>query len=56
MFEFNGFMVFFCSTADGEIATNRKFRLSNLTESKLISSVEKNFMDFKKLLENILSD
>lgn len=52
MFEFDGFRLgFFCSTADGKITTNRKFRLSNLTESKLIQTVEQNLEDFKKLLE-----
>lgn len=52
MFDFNGFRFgFFCSTADGKITTNRKFRLNNLTESKLLEVVEKNLLDFEKLLD-----
>lgn len=42
---------FFCSTADGKITTNRKFRIQNLNFSKVLNTFKKNLEDFKKLLE-----
>jgi len=56
VFELKGIKVgFFCSTADGKITTNRKFRLSNLSYQKVIDVLEKNLKDFEKLLEISLS-
>ncbi|QID32616.1 hypothetical protein [Pampinifervens florentissimum] len=52
MFELKGIKVgFFCSTADGKITTNRKFRLSNLSYQKVMDVLEKNLKDFERLLE-----
>ena len=52
MFEIKGIRVgFFCSTADGKITTNRKFRLSNLSFEKVWEAFEKNLADFKSLLD-----
>lgn len=51
MFDFNGIRLgFFCSTADGKITTNRKFRLSNLSFQRVWETFERNLEDFKKLL------
>lgn len=56
MFELKGIKVgFFCSTADGKITTNRKFRLSNLSYQKVMDVLEKNLKDFERLLEISLS-
>jgi UV DNA damage endonuclease len=56
VFELNGFRVgFFCSTADGKITTNRKFRLANLSYERVMDAVEKNLEDFKRLLDLSLS-
>ncbi|MCS7196156.1 MAG: UV DNA damage repair endonuclease UvsE [Aquificaceae bacterium] len=52
MFEVKGIRVgFFCSTADGRITTNRKFRLSNLSFERVWEAFEKNLKDFKSLLD-----
>lgn len=52
MFDFNGIRFgFFCSTANGKITTNRKFRVSNLSFQKVWETFERNLEDFKKLLQ-----
>lgn len=42
---------FFCSTADGKITTNRKFRIQSLSFLKVVDTFKRNLEDFKKLLE-----
>ncbi|MDW8096047.1 MAG: UV DNA damage repair endonuclease UvsE [Aquificaceae bacterium] len=56
MFEIKGIRVgFFCSTADGKITTNRKFRLKGLNFERVLEAFEENLRDFKTLLELSLS-
>lgn len=42
---------FFCSTSDNKLTTNRKFRLSNLSEERLLEVFGRNLVDFIKLLK-----
>ncbi|RMH81195.1 MAG: UV DNA damage repair endonuclease UvsE [Acidobacteria bacterium] len=54
--EFGGLRFgFFCSTADGKLTTNRKFRLKNLSIEKVLKTVDKNLKDFKALLNLSIS-
>lgn len=50
--EFGGLRFgFFCSTADGRLTTNRKFRLKNLSIERVLEAVDKNLRDFRALLD-----
>ncbi|MEN3046945.1 MAG: hypothetical protein ABDH49_08245 [Candidatus Hydrothermales bacterium] len=52
LFEFEGIrIVFFCSTSDNKITTNRKFRLRSLSFEKVFKAFEENLRDFKSLLD-----